>query len=176
MNPTNVPTNIERAAEQRPNVAPQPNAMPVGFIAANMAPGNPNVASNPNLPPTIPDLAPSAPEVAPMGGPEQLSNPETQIGPGQSGGPATQQPVLSTPQPVVVPSTTIASDDSATTTNPASAADEDLIEKEWVEKAKQVVKATRDDPHEQAKQVAELMRDYVKKRYGKVVGKAPDDL
>ncbi|MCL2037825.1 hypothetical protein FWG95_02370 [Candidatus Saccharibacteria bacterium] len=174
MNPTNVPTSVERAPEQGPNVVPQPNAMPVGFIAANMAPGNPNAA--PNLPPSVPDLAPSAPEVAPMGGPEQLSNPETQIGPGQSGGSITQQPVLSTPQPVVVPSTTTTSDDSTTTTSPASAADEDLIEKEWVDKAKQVVKATRDDPHEQAKQVAELMRDYVKKRYGKVVGKAPDDL
>jgi hypothetical protein len=174
MNPTNVPTNVERAAEQGPNVAPQPNAMPLGGIAANMAPGNPNAA--PNLPPPRPDLAPSVLEVAPMGGPEQLSNPETQIGPGQSGGPTTHQPVLSTSQPVVVPSTTIASDDSTTMTNPAAAADEDLIEKEWVEKAKQVVKTTRSDPHEQAKQIAELMRDYVKKRYGKVVGKAPDEL
>ena len=112
-----------------------------------------------------------------MGGAEQLSNPETQIGPGQSGSPSAQQPILLTQQQTIVQATTTVSDNSATsTTNPATAADEDLIEKEWVVKAKQVIQSTKDDPHEQARLVAELMRDYVKKRYGKVVGKAPDDL
>ena len=32
-------------------------------------------------------------------------------------------------------------------TTPLVAADEDLIEKEWVDKAKQIIEQTRDDPH-----------------------------
>lgn len=54
-------------------------------------------------------------------------------------------------------------------TNPAAASDEDLIEKEWVEKAKQVVAGTRNDPHAQDVAVGKLQADYLKKRYGKVI-------
>jgi hypothetical protein len=126
--------------------------------------------------PTMPEIAPSMPEAAPMGSPEQLSNPETQIGPMQST-PAQAVPVVPVSQQPVVQSTTTTSDDSSTNaTTPAAAADVDLIEKEWVDQAKKVVSSTRSDPHEQARLVAELMRDYVRKRYGKEVGKAPDDI
>jgi hypothetical protein len=50
----------------------------------------------------------------------------------------------------------------------------DLIEKEWVGKAQSAVAQTREDPHAQAQAISEMMRDYVKKRFGKEVGKAPD--
>lgn len=53
---------------------------------------------------------------------------------------------------------------------PLVAADEDLIEKEWVEKAKEIIDQTRDDPHTRTQKVNELQRDYLQKRYGKVVG------
>ncbi|MCE7936510.1 hypothetical protein DYH10_01835 [Candidatus Saccharibacteria bacterium CPR2] len=52
---------------------------------------------------------------------------------------------------------------------PTIADDVDLIEKEWVQKAKNIVEDTRDDPHMQEKEVSKLQADYLKKRYGKEV-------
>ena len=59
--------------------------------------------------------------------------------------------------------------------NPASgsplvAADEDLIEKEWVDKAKEIIQHTRDDPHARSQRVNELQRDYLQKRYNRAIG------
>lgn len=50
---------------------------------------------------------------------------------------------------------------------PALADDSDLIEKEWVDKAKQIVAATREDPYVQNKELSKFKADYLKKRYGK---------
>lgn len=57
---------------------------------------------------------------------------------------------------------------------PAAAADEDLIEKEWVEKAKRVVAETRNDPHAQEDAISRLQADYLQKRYGRTI-KLPSD-
>lgn len=56
------------------------------------------------------------------------------------------------------------------TTAPLVAADEDLIEKEWVDKAKEIIDQTKDDPYTRTAKVNALQRDYLQKRYGKVVG------
>jgi hypothetical protein len=53
--------------------------------------------------------------------------------------------------------------------NPLIAGDDDLIEKEWVEKAKKIIQQTRSDPYNQEKEVSKLQADYIKKRYGKDV-------
>ncbi len=45
--------------------------------------------------------------------------------------------------------------------------DDDLIEKEWVERAKSVIQKTKDDPHSQNKELNRFKADYVKKRYNK---------
>lgn len=50
---------------------------------------------------------------------------------------------------------------------PTIADDADLIEKEWVEKAKEIVARTRHDPYEQNKEVERMKADYMKKRYNK---------
>lgn len=50
---------------------------------------------------------------------------------------------------------------------PATADDLDLIEKEWVKKAKNIVAATMGDPYTQNKQINEMRVDYIKKRYNK---------
>lgn len=50
---------------------------------------------------------------------------------------------------------------------PANADDTDLIEKEWVNKAKAIVMQTKDDPHTQSQQVTRFKADYLKKRYNK---------
>ena len=50
---------------------------------------------------------------------------------------------------------------------PAVANDIDLIEKEWVDKAKAIVAKTRNDPHAQNSEMNRFKADYMKKRYGK---------
>lgn len=50
---------------------------------------------------------------------------------------------------------------------PAIADDSDLIEKEWVMRAKHIVEQTRSDPYVQSQEVNKMKADYIKKRYGK---------
>lgn len=45
--------------------------------------------------------------------------------------------------------------------------DADLIEKEWVNKAKEIVAMTRDDPYKQSEELTVFKADYMKKRYDK---------
>lgn len=62
---------------------------------------------------------------------------------------------------------------------PSEAEDSDLIEKEWVERAKQIVAHTRHDPHEQQRALSLMKADYMKKRYNrdiKVSKRDVDDL
>ena len=75
---------------------------------------------------------------------------------------------VSTPQPTVVQPV----QDDTQSGVPATAADEDLIEKEWVDKIKQVIIETRDDPAERERAAARLQAEYLRKRYGKELGSA----
>ncbi len=52
---------------------------------------------------------------------------------------------------------------------PAIADDVDVIEKEWVDRAKKIVSETKDNPHQQEKAVSRLQADYLLKRYGKQI-------
>lgn len=54
--------------------------------------------------------------------------------------------------------------------NPVVAADDDLIEKEWVDKAKKIIAETRDDPYRREQEVSRLQADYLRKRYGREIG------
>mgnify|MGYP001156628493 CR=1 FL=1 len=54
--------------------------------------------------------------------------------------------------------------------NPLVASDDDLIEKEWVEKAKKIVSDTHDDPYAQDEAINKLQADYIDKRYGRKLG------
>ena len=56
--------------------------------------------------------------------------------------------------------------------NPSVAADVDVMEKEWVVKAKEIDNQTKNDPHEQGSAVSLLKVDYQMKRYGKAVKQA----
>ncbi len=51
------------------------------------------------------------------------------------------------------------------------AADEDLIEKEWVDKTKKIIEATKDDPARREREISKLQADYLMKRYSKQLGK-----
>lgn len=76
--------------------------------------------------------------------------------------------------PVLPQPTTDDVQDAATvlTSVPDVAADDDVIEKEWVDKAKHIITETADDPYRREQAVGQLQREYLRKRYGKEVGAA----
>lgn len=87
---------------------------------------------------------------------------------------ASAQAVPTTPiQPVVQDMPAPPPPPPVTTAGPSVAGDDDVIEKEWVDKAKQIILETRDDPHTRSQRVNELQKDYLKKRYGKELGNQP---
>lgn len=75
--------------------------------------------------------------------------------------PVVPQPIApASPQPVQT-----AADDL-----PVAANDDDLIEKEWVDKAKKIIVETKDDPYRREQEVGRLQADYLRKRYGRELG------
>lgn len=109
------------------------------------------------------EVLPSSPEKA-AAGPE---NRET------SQQPAQMQPIAPAPSMPTLPAPTVqppvVHEEPAAQIGPTVAADEDVIEKEWVDKAKKLIAQTKDDPYTQEKEVSKLQADYLKKRYGKEV-------
>lgn len=97
-----------------------------------------------------PELLPAVPAQSPQQAQAQA----------QAAATATQPPVVD-PQ-AATPKTT-----PQTHINPELAEDVDLIEKEWVEKAKAIVNHTKDDPNRQSKEINKMKADYIKKRYNK---------
>lgn len=91
------------------------------------------------------------------------------------------------PAPIVVPSIPVpvvlsSDDDSSAASTQASdditslaAADDDLIEKEWVDKAKRIIEDTKDDPYRREQEIGSLQREYIKKRYGRIIGEREDN-
>lgn len=109
----------------------------------------------------VPEQAPLAPEQAPAGAER---SPVLQ--------PAAIAPPLSAVVPQTQPAAQPVSDDvTATTQTTNLTVDEktDLIDKTWVEKAKQIVERTRDDPYKQSEELTIFKADYMKKRYGKTI-------
>lgn len=78
-------------------------------------------------------------------------------------------PVVPVPVPApVVPAPSVAAPQADD--NPVLAADDDLIEKEWVDKAKRIILDTKNDPYRREQEVSRLQADYLRKRYGKELG------
>lgn len=75
-------------------------------------------------------------------------------------------PVALTQVPTVADDSTQGEDTGA----PLVASDDDLIEKEWVDKAKKIVSETKDDPYRREAEVGKLQVEYLRKRYGKELG------
>ena len=131
---------------------------------------------NYNVPRVSPEQSPSLPPVTP----EVIPSPETRFEqapqtlerePTPQPAPAQQQPAHALPQPVT--------DDNALTTDAAAvsitslpdvAADDDVIEKEWVNKAKHIIAETTDDPYRREEAIKQLQKDYMRKRYNKEMG------
>ena len=109
----------------------------------------------------VEQIASSAPERAP----EQATHAQASM--------AAQAVPVALPTPVIAPQTDSSQSDGIGA-SPAVASDDDLIEKEWVDKAKQIISSTRDDPARREKEVGRLQADYLKKRYGKELGTASE--
>ncbi len=60
-------------------------------------------------------------------------------------------------------------DDDVSSSMPQIADDVDLIEKEWVQKAKEIVAKTKDDPKVQSEELDKVKVDYKRKRFNKNV-------
>jgi len=108
----------------------------------------------------------AAPEVAAEKNSEQLERHAEMTQGGAT--PVLPPPVVGAvpqpPQPATPAAPTSVND------TPLVAADEDLIEKEWVDKAKKIVEETKDDPYRREQEVGKLQADYLRKRYGKELG------
>jgi len=125
--------------------------------------------------PRAPESTPEKPaiESAPSGNAERKSSavekqPQAaaQDPPHQDNTMATPVDDVIQPQPAVA---TIADSDS-----PDTASDGDVIEAEWVSKAKDVVNKTKSDPYLQDKEISKIQAEYLKKRYNKEIKTAKD--
>lgn len=93
---------------------------------------------------------------------------------GEAAPPAAGPPAI-LPPPVIVPIPPVTTTDSSVAAVPSDdtpvvANDDDLIEKEWVDKAKQIIARTKDDPYRREQEVSKLQADYLQKRYGRELG------
>lgn len=132
---------------------------------------------NPELPsPQLsPEHQPRTPDHA-----EQLTSPETSPEQSREREQNMQQvdrqtspppPPITVPlPPPVVALPTVAAPVVDDSVGPALASDDDLIEKEWVDKAKKIIVETQNDPYRREQEVNKLQVDYLRKRYGKELG------
>jgi hypothetical protein len=74
-------------------------------------------------------------------------------------------PQVQPPQQIPVQDQTSSSPISAS----LPAQDADLIEKEWVVRAKSIVAQTQDDPYKQKNEMSKIKADYIKKRFNKTI-------
>lgn len=111
--------------------------------------------------PTSPANGLSLPPVDPGQAPAPQPAPQPTTAPLQA--PAPQMPTNPAPSTAVPTPAPAAEAHDA----PAIADDADLIEKEWVEKAKQLVDQTKNDPYKQNKEINKFKAVYIKKRYNK---------
>jgi len=78
------------------------------------------------------------------------------------------------PSPIISDSAATGTQPQADNGIPLVANDEDLIEKEWVEKAKSIIASTKDDPYRREQEINRLQIEYLRKRYGREVGNSGD--
>ncbi|HWB39229.1 MAG TPA: hypothetical protein VG604_03225 [Candidatus Saccharimonadales bacterium] len=114
----------------------------------------------------VPGAAPGQSPESAAGGPESSAgNPPVGMPSGQSASPMavgmSLPAVPAAPQNDVTVTTQIST--------PTVADDGDLIEKEWVEKAKKIVESNREDPYKQSEELTVVKAEYMQKRYNKTV-------
>lgn len=121
-----------------------------------------------NLPPVVHEQTPAA-----AGSQEAVAPKVEQAPKAHEQAPTSGQsmPAFSVPMPIPTPISGQTTDVNSTSSSVVQTAqdDGDLIEKEWVNKAKAIVERTRDDPYTQSEQLTVFKADYMKKRYDKTI-------
>ena len=117
------------------------------------------------------EIAPPSPEITPESSPERsMERSPIELAPPPPPVAPVAMPVVV--QPVASPAGVQPMTDPAV--NPIAANDDDIIETEWVDRAKQIIIQTKDNPFAREKAIGELQRDYLMKRYGRQVGASDD--
>ena len=128
-----------------------------------------------------PERQPQAEAPLPQGGYEVAQEQAHEAPTAPAEGSGSKQPKQSAPPsqpakqiPVQQDDTSSQSDDQAKTSGQTSqtsmpADDVDLIEKHWVEKAKQIVDKTQDDPYKQKSEMSKVKAGYIKERFNKAI-------
>lgn len=126
-----------------------------------------NEAAGFNLPPPVlPEGQPSVPNTAPASSAETVATPSGSVPAANPLLPVINLPVPTAPLPT---STTSSVSNTTSNANPVVAEDTDLIEKEWVQKAKNIIKQNQNNPHLQSRELNVFKADYMQKRYNKVL-------
>jgi hypothetical protein len=118
----------------------------------------------------------SGPAAKLSGGEKPATNQEQQVSKESAPSPSSGAPAL---PPASIPLNTVpsqqppaaqgATDDKTQIPGKSLISDKDLIEREWVDKAKAIVNKTRDDPFQQSEELTVLKADYMKKEFNKSI-------
>lgn len=132
-----------------------------------MEPNNPSPMEKLPAPqPRGPEQTPAEPVESAPSNQEKLAPPTESASQGAPP-PLQTAPVAPLPDPAKIESGESKPTSTSHSTGPAIADDVDVIEKEWVNKAKSIVADTKHDPYRQEEEVSKLQADYLKKRYDK---------
>ena len=107
--------------------------------------------------------------------PVEQGRPVAEAAPGKQAAPAALQLPIALPDvPAATPALPVQDDNvgspvSSPKTSTLPAADKDLIEKQWVQKAKEIVADTKSDPYKQKSEMSKAKADYIQKRFKKVI-------
>jgi hypothetical protein len=127
-----------------PNVPPQLEAGATSFDMSTVGDVPPPMPQIGQVPPTPPPVSGAAASWLPPTVPVQASDQ------GMNGGQSSQTSQLNIPAPSI-------------------ADDGDVIEKEWVDRAKEIVARTRQDPYNQTRELHKFKAEYLQKRYNKTI-------
>lgn len=94
--------------------------------------------------------------------------------PEQTNQPPQGMPAATLPAPQADDASSTVASTTATDDTPLVASDDDVIEKEWVDKAKKIIAETKDEPYKREQAVKQLQIEYVRKRYGREIGDPGD--
>lgn len=130
-----------------------------------MNPSN-NETSGIQLPPPVMEQAPQA---APAEQAASVPAEQAPVGAERAPAAAAVVPSLPTAPPPPLPTSSGQPPVSTATASLSASDDTDLIEKEWVDKAKAIVERTRDDPYKQSEELTMVKADYLQKRYNKTI-------
>ena len=106
--------------------------------------------------------------------PEQQDRPASEGAAGKQATPAAAQPLPVIPDvPSPLPAAPARDDSQMAVSSPKTAklpaADGNLIEKQWVTKAKEIVAETKSDPYKQKNEISKAKADYIQKRFKKTI-------